>query len=42
MKDFKNELDVGLLHPNQGLLEFVGNDDNMGMTLKWRDFLDRR
>lgn len=43
MKNLKSELDACLLHPMQVLLEFVGNEDNMGMSLKRRkDFLERR
>ena len=41
MKNLKSELDIGLLHPRKDMPNFVGNEDDMGMSLKHnRDFLN--
>ena len=43
MKNLKSELDTRLLHPSHNMPHFVGNEDDMGMSLKQiRDFLNNR
>lgn len=43
LKNLKSEYDARLLHPSQDMPNFMGNEDNMGMSLKHkRDVLNRR